>query len=143
MIARLACVAALAAILSAAQVSAQTPAAGAKVTVTVHNIASDKGDIRGLLCPEPEFFGTNDCKAIRVLTPAKTGSVDLVFTGVPPGTYGLSLYHDEDESGRLSVFSEPMAFGNEARDLPPVFDNASFKVDGDMKTETTLFRMVG
>jgi uncharacterized protein (DUF2141 family) len=127
--------------LSLPSAEAQAPAK-ATVTVKVHGIASGTGAIRGLLCPDPAFFGQNGCDAVRASAPAKSGSVDLVFTDVPHGVYGLSLYHDEDGSGGFSIVSEPMAFGNGARDLPPVFDNAALKVTGDLKTETELFRMV-
>ena len=120
---------------------AQTPAGKATVTVTVSGVASDTGELRGLLCPDPSLFGQNGCVGVRTSVAAKKGSVDLVFKDVPYGTYALALHHDEDNSGGFSIFSEPMAFGNGARDLPPVFDNSAIKVAGDVKTATELFRM--
>lgn len=114
---------------------AQTPA---RVTVTVHNVAGSNGVVRGTLCDDAATFA-NNCATMRVETPPKEGSIDLVFPSVPPGTYGLVLYHDQDGDGRFSIFSEPMALGNNSRDLPPIFDTASLKVTGDLKTETSLF----
>jgi uncharacterized protein (DUF2141 family) len=119
--------------------AAQTPAAGAKVTVTVHDVVGQAGIIRALLCADPSTFG-NNCKGINATAPAKDGSVDVVFTGVPKGVYALVVYHYTDSDGRFSIVAEPMAFGNEARELPPVFDTASLKVDGDLRTATSLFR---
>jgi uncharacterized protein (DUF2141 family) len=122
------------------EAAAQTPAK-AKVTVTVKNVTSDKGTIRGLLCPDPALFGQNGCVGVRTTTPAKAGTVDLVFTDVPHGIYALTVSYDEDGDGRFNILSEAMAFGNNATDLPPVFDKAALKVAGDLKTEATLFRM--
>jgi uncharacterized protein (DUF2141 family) len=115
---------------------------GAKVTVTVNKVATDAGAILGSLCADPAVFATSPCAGPTASTPAKTGSVELVFADVKPGTYGLALFHEEDGDGRINPFSDAMAFGNGATELPPVFDNASLKVTGDLKTETTLFKMV-
>lgn len=114
----------------------------AKVTVTVHKVMTDAGTIRGGLCPDPALFATSPCAGPDASAPAKQGSVELVFTDVKPGTYGLAIFHDEDGDGQINVFADAFAFGNGATDLPPVFDNASLKVTGDLKTETTLFKMV-
>jgi uncharacterized protein (DUF2141 family) len=88
------------------------------------------------------LFANSPCVGPTAASPAKTGSVDLVFTDVKPGPYGLALFHDEDGDGRINVFNDAVASGNGASDLPPVFDNASLKVTGDLKTETALFKMV-
>jgi uncharacterized protein (DUF2141 family) len=125
----------VAGLIAAPLATSQTPA---KVTVTVHNVVGNNGVVRGQLCSDPAAF-PNSCGVIRAETPAKEGSIDLVFTGVAPGTYGLILYHDIDGDGRFTIFSEPMAAGNESRALPPEFAAASFKVTGDLKTATTLF----
>ncbi len=127
----------LALALLAPAAAAQTP--GAKVTVTVRGVATADGVIRGQLCSDPGAFA-NNCASIRATAPAKAGSVDLVFENVQPGTYGLLVQHDENNDGRFSLLSEAIALGNGARDLPPTFEASSFKVSGDMKTETELFK---
>jgi uncharacterized protein (DUF2141 family) len=115
----------------------------AKVTVTVNNVANATGTIRGSLCPDPDVFARTACpNAVDASAPAAAGAVELSFTGVTPGTYGLAVFHDEDGDGQINVFSDAFAFGNNAKDLPPIFDTAALKVTGDLKTETTLFRMV-
>ena len=120
--------------------AAQVPALGVNVTVTVHNVVGHEGVVRAQLCADQSTFA-NNCKGIDATAPAKDGTVDVVFTSVPKGIYALVVYHDENNDGRFTLFAEPMAFGNEARELPPVFDTASLKVDRDLKTETSLFRM--
>lgn len=115
----------------------------AKVTVTVNNVANANGSIRGSLCPDPSVFAKTTCPdAVDASAPAAAGAVVLTFAGVTPGTYGLAVFHDEDGDGKINVFSDAMAFGNNAKDLPPIFETASLKVTGDLKIETTLFRMV-
>ena len=128
----------LIAIVAAGPMSLAEAQAPARVTVTVHDVAGNNGVVRGQLCPDPAAF-PNNCPALRAQTQAKEGSVDLVFSDVPPGTYGLILYHDVDEDGRFTIFSEPMALGNESRALPPEFEASSLKVTGDLKTATSLF----
>jgi uncharacterized protein (DUF2141 family) len=129
--------------VAAAQAVAAKPASGSKVTVTVNGVMSDAGTVRGQLCADSGLFGVTECPPYRVTVPAKTGSVILVFENVPPGTYAFSAWHDENGDTKTQVFSEPLAFGNESRSLPPVFDEAAFKVTGDMTSSTTLFRITG
>jgi uncharacterized protein (DUF2141 family) len=135
----------LLALACATVASAQAPPkpAGYKVTVTVHGVASDAGTIRGQLCTDRDAFGVRTCGTFVAVTTAKPGSVELVFNNVTPGAYAFSVFHDENGDERTQVFSEPFAFGNEARSLPPIFDEAILNVSGDMTSSTTLFRMTG
>lgn len=115
----------------------------AKVTVTINNVGNANGTIRGSLCPDADVFAKTECpNAVNASAPASAGAVVLNFADVKPGTYGLAVFHDEDNDGQINVFSDAFAFGNNAKDLPPIFDTAALKVTGDLKTETTLFRMV-
>jgi uncharacterized protein (DUF2141 family) len=130
---------ACACLLAAPIATAQT--AGSKVTVTLNKVMSDTGTIRAALCADPSAFGQTNCAAYEASAPAKTGTMELTFSGVKPGTYALGIFHDEDNDGKLNVFSEPFAFGNGATALPPTFDGAKLEISGDLKTETALFRM--
>lgn len=137
--------AAVACLAIAPLAGAQTPppADGVKVTVTVNNVLNASGTIRGMLCPDPGIFPNTGCTdAFYTTAPAAAGAVELNFTGVKPGTYALAISHDEDNDGRLNVFAEAFAFGNNAKDLPPRFETSALKVTGDLKTETALFKMV-
>lgn len=115
--------------------------AGAKVTVTLNKVMSDTGTIRAALCADPSTFGQTNCANYETSAPAKAGTMQLTFSGVKPGTYALGIFHDEDNDGKLNVFSEPFAFGNGATILPPTFEGAKLEITGDLKTETALFRM--
>lgn len=134
---------ALAAVAALAFAPFATAQQAAKVTVTVNNVANANGTIRGSLCPDPDVFARAECpNAVNASAPAAAGAVELSFAGVAPGTYGLAVFHDEDGDGQINVFSDAFAFGNNAKDLPPIFETAALKVTSDLKTETTLFRMV-
>lgn len=129
---------ALAMMIATAPASAQ---GAAKVTVTLNKVMSDQGTIRAALCDDPAAFGQTNCAAFETSAPAKTGTMELTFTGVKPGTYALGIFHDEDNDGKLNIFTEPFAFGNGATALPPTFDGAKLAITGDLKTETALFKM--
>ena len=133
----------LAALCALAAAPFATAQQAAKVTVTVNNVANANGTIRGSLCPEADVFARTECAtAVNASAPAVAGAVVLNFADVKPGTYGLAVFHDEDNDGQINVFSDAFAFGNNAKDLPPIFETSAIKVTGDLKTETTLFRMV-
>jgi uncharacterized protein (DUF2141 family) len=134
---------ALAAVSTLAIAPVATAQQAAKVTVTVNNVANASGTIRGSLCPDADVFAKTTCpNAVNASAPAAAGAVVLNFADVKPGTYGLAVFHDEDGDGQINVFSDAFAFGNNAKDLPPIFETSALKVTGDLKTETTLFRMV-
>jgi len=61
-----------------------TPVFAEKVTVTVTNVASGDGLVRGSLCSDSSKFPSTDCP-YKADAPAKAGSVDLVFSDVAPG----------------------------------------------------------
>jgi uncharacterized protein (DUF2141 family) len=75
----------------------------------------------------------NDPAALRKTVPAAE-NLTVHLTGVAPGTYGLSLIHDENSNGKLDKFgpipkegfgfsrNPPIGFG------PPDFKAASFTV---------------
>ena len=124
------------------EAEAQAPAT-AKVTVTIRNVQSDAGTIIGQLCTDPAAFGVRQCADYRASAPARTGSIDLVFENVKPGNYAFAAFHDLNGDGTTQIFSEPFAFGNDSKSLPPVYDEAILKVTGDLKTATTLFGING
>jgi uncharacterized protein (DUF2141 family) len=67
--------------------------------------------------------------------PSATASA--VFSGLPPGSYAVILFHDENENGRLDrtfwgVPVEPYGFSNDAQGFlgPPSFSDAALTLDG-------------
>ena len=119
-------------LLAGSTLSAQT-----KVTVTIENIKGDKGSIRmGVFDKEQDFLK----KAIdgRVVK-ANGKEITVVFENLKPGTYAISVIHDENENTELDtkmwIPKEGIGFSNNVMGNfgPPSFEKASFTVT-DEKT---------
>lgn len=73
----------------------------ATVEIDVRNLRNDHGLIHVCATRNPAHFP--DCRgdpdAIRQSVPA--ARKQLVLTGLPPGSYALSLFHDQNSNARL------------------------------------------
>lgn len=114
------------------------------IEVTVKNIKEAKGSIRvGLFDKEENFLEKPiEGKVVK----ASNGDVTVVFEGLAPGNYAISIIHDENDNGELDsnmmgIPKEGFAFGNNAMGMfgPPDFDKAKISVNGQkVKQEITL-----
>ncbi|MFL7904576.1 DUF2141 domain-containing protein [Azospirillum argentinense] len=114
----------------------------AALTVTVQGVRNGDGLIVLAVCEEAAY-PAGRC-AFRVTAPAAEGSVRVTVPDVPPGTYALRAYHDENGNGQLDrnllgVPREGFGFGNDASVLlaPPSFRDAAVTV-GEDGVETAL-----
>ena len=116
---------------------------GQTLTVVVHGVKSDQGLLRiGLYNSDKEFMKTRwESKGSK----AKVGDVQIVFEGVPPGFYAISLFHDANENGKLDsnfagIPREGFGFSNNVIGTfgPPSFEEAEFAFEGEKKIEITL-----
>jgi len=111
------------------------PVGGATVTVDVLDLRNTNGIIRACLTTRKATFPEcdKDPQSLRLSVPARDGPV-LVFRHVMPGTYAVSLFHDENGNNRLDktmgVPAEGYGFSRDAavRFGPPRFDAAKFAV---------------
>lgn len=101
----------------------------ASLEVSVTNIKSKKGTIRvGLFTSEKDFLkNATKGKVVK----ASVDGVTVVFEGLEPGEYAVSVIHDENENGELDtnmlgIPKEGFAFGNNTMGAfgPPSFDKA-------------------
>lgn len=122
-------------------------AAGATVTVTVSGLRSHKGNVLACLTAVPRDFP--DCSkdpAARHVTIAAQGADILVFRGVAPGRYAISLFHDENANGKLDKLMmmprEGFGFSRDApvRFGPPSFNAAAFDVGTAAVSEQVRMR---
>ena len=114
---------------------AAAPGTGGLV-VTVTGLRSGQGQVLACLVHEAAAFP--DCSghasARHQAVPAVRGMVILDFGSVPPGTYAIALFHDENGNGRLDKFAmiprEGYGFSRDApvRFGPPRFAAAAFAV---------------
>jgi uncharacterized protein (DUF2141 family) len=133
-LARLAGVAAMAAFGVAAQAY--------DLTVEVHNARSDKGTVDGALYADAASWLKQPLQGER--QPATTSTV-LVYRNLQPGTYALSLFHDENGNGKLDsniagIPTERYGFSRDARGHmgAPSFADAAVELHGDMTVTVHL-----
>lgn len=122
---------------------AASPLAG-ELRVAVGGVRNDAGNVRIALYRTPEKFATKAGRFMEIVIPARAGSIEGAFTNVPPGTYGLAAFHDENDNvtfdeNFLGIPREGFGFGNDAPVFlgPPDFAEAAVTVD-DGTTSTSL-----
>ncbi len=80
-------------------------AATASLDVTISGIKSAKGVIRLAICPPDTGFPDCKDKAVRTASlPIENGTARMTFTGLPVGTYAVSVFHDANGNGKLDTF---------------------------------------
>lgn len=122
---------------------AASAAHAASVTVTVKNVASADGSVRGAICDKDSFLKTCIHRTSGKATP---DSVVLTFKDVPPGRYAFNAYHDENDNGKMDrnfigIPTEGYAFSRDAKGRrgPPQFEDAAFEMkDGNSDIAVTL-----
>ena len=113
----------LAALLTVAPASnAQTPVSTQAPTSTlilqVKNVRNKTGVVRFALFPSAEGWPDDKSKSARFGSlPANGGMVTFTIAGLPPGSYGISVLHDENQNHKLDrdLFGRPkegIGFGN-------------------------------
>ena len=78
---------------------------GADLTVTVTGVRNAEGLVQVCLFSRPYAFP--DCSAdptvLRQRVPAAAGQVRARFEGLAPGTYAVSVFHDEKRTGKVET----------------------------------------
>lgn len=105
----------------------------APVQIEVQNLRDGRGHVSVALCTEKTFLGEHCPYVVRAS--ARAGSVLVVLPSVPPGTYAVQAFHDDDDSGKLErpMIGFPrkgIGFSRDApiRFGPPRFTDAAFPV---------------
>jgi uncharacterized protein (DUF2141 family) len=113
--------------------SAQDDSKTCTITVEMEGMLTDVGDVFVALFNKECDFLSNAYMSHR--TQVKDKKATVIFKEVPPGTYGISVFHDENENGKMDTKmfgmpAEPTACSNGAvgRFGPPKWKNAKFEV---------------
>lgn len=112
-----------------------------RIEVEVTGLRNELGTLRCALFASADGFPRSPDRAVARLEvePSTRGSVCL-FEDVEPGTYAVSIHHDEDGDGRMKV--EPPGIpvegrgtsnNPEIRRAPPRFSDAMFEAEGGTK----------
>ncbi|MGI4842696.1 MAG: DUF2141 domain-containing protein [Janthinobacterium lividum] len=119
-------------LLSCAMLLAALPASAATVEVRVSNVAAGKGKINVAVCDRERFL--KQC-AHHASVPAQAGETVIGFKDIPPGTWAVLAYQDENGNNQLDrnflgIPTENYGFSRDAagRFGPPGFDDAAIEV---------------
>jgi uncharacterized protein (DUF2141 family) len=114
------------------------PPQGGVIHVDIVGVRNNKGQVLCALYASADGFPKDSHKAIRRDTSSiseKRGSCE--FSGIEPGTYAVSVFHDENSNGKLDtnflgIPREGVGASNDARGHmgPPKFDAAKFQFAG-------------
>ena len=117
------------------------------LTIKVDHVRSDRGSILAALYDSEAAFLKQPAARARFKVRAAQGEVKYVFHDLPAGQYALSVFHDENDNGKLDknflgVPKEGYGFTNDARGRagPPTFGNAAFDFDGTDRTVTVTLQ---
>jgi uncharacterized protein (DUF2141 family) len=138
----------LSSIFGAASIRADEAASGNAIKVIVVDLHGNEGQVSCALFSSVDGFPNVPAKAIK-LTTAKIENRQAVcnFSGIAPGDYGVSVFHDENSNGKLDsnfigIPKEGVGASNDAAGKfgPPKFDDARFNYPGGPKTLTIHIR---
>ncbi|HEY6868699.1 MAG TPA: DUF2141 domain-containing protein [Novosphingobium sp.] len=113
--------------------------AGQDVSLVVDGLRNDKGVVLACLTTNVALFPNckHDPQARKVEVRAVAGRLTLDFGRVPPGTYAIAFFHDENGNGKFdTAFMMPREGFGFSRDAkvrfgPPRFDAAAFTVGSE------------
>lgn len=114
---------------------AAAQAQNSSLTVNVGNLLNTRGVCRYRLFRAAPGFPMDDSKAVKTVDLPITGTTSrYVFTDLPPGTYAVSVMHDENNNHQLDtnlmgIPKEAYGTSNNVRGGvggPPRFEPASF-----------------
>ncbi len=124
----------------AALLLAAATAPAATVEVRIAGVTA-KGKVSVAVCDKERFL--KQC-AYNASVPAQAGETLVSVKGVPPGTWAVVAYQDENSNGELDtnmlgIPKEPYGFSRDARSKfgPPGFDDAAIEV-GEAPTTATV-----
>ena len=108
------------------------------IHVDVVGLHNNNGQVFCALYASAEGFPKDSRKATRRNTSSISDKIaSCEFLGIEPGTYALSVFHDENSNGKLDtnfmgIPREGVGASNDARGHmgPPKFDAAQFQFSG-------------
>jgi uncharacterized protein (DUF2141 family) len=124
--------------LDKASFSQAEPLEGNVIHVEVDGLRNDKGQVFCSIYSSAEGFPKNRDKAVaQVSSQISNKQAVCDFSGITPGTYAISVFHDENSNRKLDtnfmgIPREGVGASNNAKGHlgPPKFDAASFHFMG-------------
>jgi uncharacterized protein (DUF2141 family) len=139
----------LAALALPASSRAQDASKGIRIKVT--GFRNNNGRVGCSLWPGPDGFPRDDSHILKhVWAPIQNANGECVFSGAfPAGDYAVTLFHDEDNSGKFktNLIGYPLeGYGFSNNVVPvfsaPTFDQCKFHYDGKGWMEETVVKVI-
>ena len=117
------------------------------IQVDIDGLRNDQGQVSCALFSVPADFPKKTEKAVAQAKSAiSRGRASCEFQAIVPGTYAISVFHDENSNGRLDtklmgIPREGVGATNGAKGRfgPPKFEDASFRFSGGrLKLKITI-----
>jgi uncharacterized protein (DUF2141 family) len=111
-------------IFACALMLAATPALAENLVVKVTGAGSGGQIVAAIYAASDGFSGFDTKKAAAVqVAPVAGGGATLTFTGLKPGKYAVSAFHDADKDGKLKtnfigIPKEPVGVSNNPGGMP-------------------------
>ena len=125
---------------AAALIFIASPVSAARIIVTIDGVHSARGNVFiGLYASPAKFLQGNQSDAQKKVR-ASTGPITVAFDNLPPGTYAVGAFHDENSNDHLDTNFlglpvEGYALSNGVRAVmaKPTFTEAAFTVGNEDK----------
>ncbi|MAU14911.1 MAG: hypothetical protein CMH46_05150 [Muricauda sp.] len=115
------------------------------ISVHVHNVLSDKGDVNVAVYNSDASFLSFDEVYTTGTEAAHKGLVKLQIEDLPSGEYALAVFHDENGNGKLDtnwlgIPKERVAFskGKMKTFGPPKYQECAFRITSDYEIDISL-----
>lgn len=124
-----------------------TPAPAGKIHLIIQETVVDHGHVQVLIFNQEEGFPSEIDKAWKRLSlPVENKKAEIIIPDVEPGSYAVSVFHDEDMDGEIKTNAigyplDKFGFSNNPSLLfgAPSFSKASFEVtDQEVKVKIKL-----
>ncbi|MGB3722538.1 MAG: DUF2141 domain-containing protein [Pacificimonas sp.] len=118
-------------------------AQAASLTVNIEKVRAGSGPVYVSLQTEDQFMKNDGKYGVIVETPG-TGSISPVIEGIAPGTYAISVWHDDNGNGQFDMGARgPLdgwaMIGGETMTAAPAFAEASLTIgEADARADVTM-----
>lgn len=119
----------------------------ADLEIEVTGLRSRQGTLRFALYNHAATFLKNEGRLARLKVPVQGNPMHVRFPNLPPGLYAVTVYHDEDDDGKLDrtllgIPTEGYGFSNDVHVLlgPPSFTAAAVMLGAEDKGITITMR---
>ena len=120
----------------------------ASVDIQVSGLRNDRGLVHACLTRHPSHFPDCQGDPSAVTHSVAASAPSLLVSGLPPGTYAMALFHDENSNRKLDKFlgvpREGFGFSRNPiiRFGPPKFEQVHIKLGSGLTQQTVRMQYI-